>query len=112
MFCCSHVTTLCEVVHAFCESRESAAMPTMGESTFGESTEYRVKKEHAFYAEWSRRHPPKNRVSLFAQEEMKMQRLRHERSTFGFSEGFTPRRRFPITATESPPAAEEPNSPA
>ena len=44
-------------------------------------------------------------------EEMKMQRLRYERSTFGFSEGFTPRRRFPITATESAPAAEEPTSP-
>lgn len=82
----------------------------MGESTFGESTEYQVRKERAFYADWSRRHPPKNRVGLLAQEEMRMQKLRSERSTFGFSEGFTPRRRFPINES-APAAAEEPSSP-
>lgn len=76
-------------------------MPTMGESTFGASTEYQQKSERAFYAQWSKRHPPKNRVSLLEQEELRMKQLRKERNAVGFSESFLSRRRFPIKHDES-----------
>ena len=77
-------------------------MPTMGESTFGASTEYQQKSERAFYAEWSKRHPPKNRVSLLEQEELRMKQLCARREeAVGFSESFLSRRRFPIKHDES-----------
>ena len=75
-------------------------MPTCGESTFGRSMEYQQRLERTFYAEYSKRHPPKHRVSLVEREGQFMKTLRGERDTKGFSEGFLERRRFPIKPVE------------
>jgi hypothetical protein len=75
-------------------------MPTCGECTFSVSTEHEHKTLRQFYANYSKQHPPKNRIGLVAREEQFMQDMRLERNTKGFSEGFATRRRFPITTLE------------
>ena len=73
----------------------------------GASTEHKKMHAREFYAERSRWHPPKNRVPLLQRETDFMVRLREERNANGYSEAFSPRRRFPIVAPP-PPEAEEP----
>ena len=77
--------------------------PQFGHS-FGVSTESKNRKTREFYKEYSRKHPPKNHISLLQRENDRMASLREQRSGRGYSEKFLSRRHFPIV--DSPPVEE------
>ena len=64
-------------------------MPTCAASpTLSPSTELVRRNERAFYAAYSKRHRPANRVGLLEREANFMATIRAQRQSNGFSEGY------------------------